>query len=128
MKTIVIILISLSVVSCSNKKESKPELNGLFDLRLGMTINELKSVVDTTLLQEIEFDDSLWRGGALKEKQLRRFYLSKYVIDDAYSIEVIYLEFSENKLYEILTSEYNKKTEELLTQKYGSQIRSMGNL
>lgn len=129
---LVAILVSLPILGYFYKHftreddKGKPELNGLFDLRLGMTVDELKSVVDTTLLQEFGFDDSLWRGGALKEKQLRRFYLSKYVIDDGYSIEAIYLEFSENKLYEILTTEYNKKTEELLTQKYGSPDKEYG--
>lgn len=112
------LLLPFCLLSCS-KKVNKPELNGLFELRLGMTIDDMMSVVDTTLLKKGEFDFSDWTGEALKEKELKRFYLDKYVIDDNYFIEKIELDFSENKLYDITTKVYNEKTEELLTQKYG---------
>lgn len=117
-KTIIILFTLLVTLSCS-KKEKRPTIDGLFDLRLGMTVNELKGVVDTTLLQETEFSFRDWTGEALREKQLKRFHLSQYVLDENYAIEQVDLDFMEGKLYSIVVRGYNEKTEELLTQKYG---------
>lgn len=113
------VLIILGLTTCVKKKENKPKLDGIFDIRLGMTTSELKAIIDTALFKEVEFEFREWSGEALVEKQLRQFHLAEYVIDDNYSIENIIISFSMDRIYEIKIQEYNPRTEDLLTQKYG---------
>lgn len=116
------ILISLLSLSCS-VKHNKPVLDGFFELKLGMTEEELRGIVDVKLLKETKFEDILWDEEATKSKGLKIFHLDYYKIDDGYIIEEIQLSFFQNKLYSIETRNYNSKTEDLLTQKYDKPIQ-----
>lgn len=101
-------------------------IDGVFEIRLGMTESEIRQVVDTTYLKpEYGWDayaDINWKG----------FELEKYKVDDYYEIEDIHLELFNDSLYYIRITKYNKKTEDLLTEKYGvlyenthASVRSM---
>lgn len=116
MKNFFIVLLLL----CSSSMYSQEVLDGIFKLRLGMSVEELKQVVDTTLLKKkkyrspVDFERKLEADG-----RLQYFNLERYAPAYGYIIENMWLEFLDNKLYDITIFKYNERTESLLTQKYG---------
>lgn len=55
MKTILTILLSLLTILCYSQSTRRIDI--LFEFKLGMTIQEIKQVVDTSLLEEVGVED-----------------------------------------------------------------------
>lgn len=92
---------------------TREPVEGIFEIKLGMTEAELKQVVDTTYLKTEkkwrQYESIDWKG----------FELDKYKVNQFHEIERIGLEFLDDSLYSIRIKTYNKKTERWLTEKYG---------
>lgn len=57
--------------------------------------------------------------GSNLEGKVKVYFLAEYEVQTYYVLRNIHLSFFDNKLLALQISEYNKKTEDLLTQKYG---------
>lgn len=101
-----------------NSIYSQEVLTKLFEFRLGMTVDELKEVVDTTYLKKHESLRIINEGNSLNGR-IVPYSLERYRLATNYSIERIILAFFDGKLYDIKILKYSPKTEELLTRKYG---------
>lgn len=100
-------------------KENKPVLDGIFELRLGMTEKQLREIVDITLLEDTIDTDLPWSRSIIAKKGIKDLYLKKYEVKNNYNIENITFSFLNDTLYRIIINKHNLKTEELLTKKYG---------
>lgn len=94
-------------------------MNGIFELKLGMSEEEMRELVDTTLLKDTIslFEDLDYEK--ILERKIKTLYLEYYIVDGIYQIEDIRLSFFENKLFSIEIRAYNHRTEYLLDEKYG---------
>ncbi len=106
------------IYSCSNKND-KPVLDGFFELRLGMTISEMKDIVDIKLLKDTIDGDLPWDREMIAQRGIKDFYLKSYTIDESHIIENIDLSFRHDSLYRIGINKFSPFIEDLLTQKYG---------
>lgn len=120
MKKILSLCISIIIISLScSTKGDKPILNGLFELKLGMSEEDARKIVDTNLLSEKnDYFTSMDRNGVLEGK-VKTLHLERYVVDSNFVIEDIAMSFFEDELYNIYIGQYNAKTENLLENKYG---------
>lgn len=125
MKTnvIITILIIILTYSCSPKDEVK--LDGIFELRLGMSEKEIRKKVDETLLKANMKKITYYSGEAILKERLKGFSLEAYIVNNTYKMEKIHLSFFDDQLYNIKIEEYNPKIEEFLTRKYGEPLEEL---
>lgn len=88
-------------------------IEGVFEIKLGMSEKELREIVDTTHLKP----GYKWRE--YENLDQKEFVLDSYIVNQSYTIENISLSFFNDSLYFIVIETYNAKTEDLLTEKYG---------
>ncbi len=99
MKKILSLCISIIIISLScSTKGDKPILNGLFELKLGMSEEDARKIVDTNLLSEKnDYFTSMDRNGVLEGK-VKTLHLERYVVDSNFVIEDIAMSFFEDEL------------------------------
>lgn len=90
-------------------------IEDVFDFRLGMTVEEVKAVIDTTLFSYIDVDRPVERDN------IQIFQLERHSPTDGKELIIsdLLLAFEDNKLYAIISLDYNKVLEALLTTIYG---------
>lgn len=105
--------------------QNKNVLNGIFELRLGMSYEELRAVVDTNLLSDkvIKKVDGKTYKNRITEVKLEKYMppqsVNNSLLDYNNSMVRLEFEFLDNKLYDITIYECSLGIEDLLTQKYG---------
>lgn len=118
----IILTILLSLLTIVGYSQTTHTIDKLFVFKLGMSIQQLGQIVDTSLLEEVEVADYrnldiLTLGSNLGGK-VKVYFLAEYEVQPYYVLRNIHLSFFDNKLLALQISEYNKKTEDLLTEKY----------
>lgn len=91
------------------------DIQGFGKLRLGMTISEVKNIVDTSQLNDLSYYGAYDTLG----DRFVHYLLGSYKINANEYIEDLDLKFIDNHLYEINIHKYSSKTELNLTQIYG---------
>lgn len=122
MKKQLILALTFLVLSFSVYSQTIHTIDKLFEFKLGMSIQQLRQIVDISLLEEVEVADYknfdiLTLGSNLGGK-VKVYFLAEYEVQPYYVLRNIHLGFFDNKLLALQISEYNKKTEDLLTEKY----------
>lgn len=113
MKKLLLTYIFITFANLCYSQEQDYTLEGLFDFRLGMSVAELKEIVDTTQLNQGEPDENM--------PNEEWFFLDEYVVleKNNYILRDIGFLFRNDKLYLIVIGDYNKTTEGFLSQVYG---------
>lgn len=93
---------------------------GIYDLYLGMTVDEMKAVVDTAQLR----DDPLIKTARIYKiygDRATGYLIKPYATADGYDIEELGLTFFDNRLLRIATNKPNHDLENYIHKKYGEK-------
>lgn len=120
-KTILTMTLSLfTIIMAAN---NLTPIDKLFEFKLGMSLQDLKQIVDTTQLSEVNVEGNepfaVIAVVEELESKIEVYHLTQYHINSSLSLEEVYFYFFKNKLFELQVKEYNPKVEDLLTKKYG---------
>ncbi len=91
------------------------DIQGFGNLKLGITVDEMREVVDTSLLKDLSYYGTY----ETLDGRLSRYLLKRYEVSPNEYIEDLELKFIDNYLYQIDIYKYNSKIEFNLTQIYG---------
>lgn len=120
MKKIITLLFLLASICSYGQK--KPILDGIFDLRLGMSKEELFAVIDTTEIRGRRFLDLEATDYANRVEEI---VIHQYVSTISgqpqytYILHIISIKFLDDKAYDINLADWNNTLEEMLMKKYG---------
>lgn len=118
-KLIILLFLLFSICSYGQKK---PILDGIFDLRLGMSKQELFAVIDTADIEKRTYEDL---GGTDYANRVEEIKIQKYapIIDgekySIYKLNSISIKFLDNKAYFIYLWDDEDELEEVMIRKYG---------
>lgn len=117
MKQLLLFMV-LSLTSISVYSQKKV-LDGVFNIRLGMSEKQLRTVVDTSYLKKNEEYTFWYKDCKPLEGRRKRLELESYIPEKGYGMKKIDLDFFDDKLYSIDIHKYNPQIEKLLNKKYG---------
>lgn len=124
MKKIGIVLMILMMGYCTSeiRAQKKPILDGIFDLRLGMSKQELFAVIDTTEIRDCTYEDL---DGTDYVNRVEKIRIQQYtpIIDGekhlGYDLNSISITFLNDKAFRIYLFDGNNVLEEMMIKKYG---------